>query len=71
MQSHAEVQFVRLGQVSYDPVRSTFAARVDLARDGRTFRYPAEVVAPPTADPAWLSQVLVARAMAMSDTRRH
>ncbi len=64
-----ETRLVRLGEVRYDPARGLFAARVDLARDGLTFRYPAEVAAPPAADPAWLADALVARARAMSDSR--
>jgi len=71
MQLQTSLQFVRLGQVSYDPARGRFAARVDLSRDGRTYRYPAEVSAPPAADAVWLSQALVQQAMAMSDTRPH
>jgi len=66
-----DMQFFRLGQVSYDPARGIFAARVDLVRDGMTFRYPAEVAAPHAADPDWLMQALVDQAMAMSDTRHH
>jgi hypothetical protein len=71
MQSQTDVQVVRLGRITHDAARGTFAARVDLSRDGRTFRYPSEVVAPPSADADWLSQALVAKAMSMSDTRWH
>lgn len=69
MQPSAAPEFVRLGPVRYDPARGIFAARVDLARGGMTFRYPAEIAAPPASDPDWLGQALVARALAMSDSR--
>lgn len=64
-------QQTRVVRVSYDVRRRAFAGRVDVARDGTTFRYPCEVAAPADADPAWVDRELTARALAMSDSRPH
>jgi hypothetical protein len=65
------IDAVRIVRVAYDGARGAFAGRVDVARGGVTFRYPCEVTGPADADPAWVSDALAARALAMSDSRVH
>jgi hypothetical protein len=65
------IDAVRIVRVAYDGARGAFAGRVDVARGGVTFRYPCEVMAPQDADPAWVTDALAARAIAMSDSRLH
>jgi hypothetical protein len=61
---------VRLVRVSYDAGRGAFEGRVDVERDGRTFRYPCSVAAPETADRAWVEGALAQAALRQSDSGR-
>ncbi len=64
------MQTVRLGSVRYDPSTGAFEARVDVERDGRTFRYPCRVEAPESAPRGWIEQALTRHALRQSDTGR-
>ena len=59
---------VRLGQVRYDTATSAFEARVDVERDGRTFRYPCRVEAPESTPRDWIEQALTRHALRQPDT---
>lgn len=61
---------IRIGQVTFDEARGWFEARVDVTRDGRTFRYPARVQGPSGAPRAWIEAALADHAMRMSDSAR-
>lgn len=61
---------VRHDTPRYNKDTGTFEARVDVTRNGATFRYPVSVAAPFDADPMWLSQALIGRALGLSDTPR-
>jgi hypothetical protein len=52
----------------YDAARGAFEARVDVQRDGRTFRYPVRLDAAEAAPREWLESVLTRQALRMSDT---
>ena len=59
----------KLVSVRYDTSRGAFEARVDVERDGRTFRYPCRVEAAEDASRDWLEAALTGQALRMSDTR--
>lgn len=59
---------VRLGETRYNERAGAFEARVDVVRNGVTFRYPARVAAPQDADPRWVSDALVRHALGLSDS---
>lgn len=61
---------VRHDTPRYNKAAGVFEARVDVTRNGATFRYPVQVAAPFDADPVWLSQALIRRALGLSDTPR-
>jgi hypothetical protein len=61
---------IRLGRVSYDGARGWFEARVDVDRDGRTFRDPARVAGPANAPRPWVGAALADHALRMSDSGR-
>lgn len=61
---------IRLGRASHDEARGWFEARVDVDRDGRTFRYPARVAGPANAPRAWVESALADHALRMSDSGR-
>ncbi len=56
--------------IRYNPARHVHEARVDLIRDGRTFRYPCELPGPKNIDAGLLRDALLAQAISMSDTAR-
>ena len=60
----------RVGAVRYDTAQGAFEARVDIERDGRTFRYPCRVEAPESAPPEWIEAALTRHALRMSDSVR-
>lgn len=60
----------RLVSLRYDAGRGAYEARVDVERDGRTFRYPCRLEAPESAPRDWVEQALLRRALGMSDTPR-
>jgi len=64
------MQTVRLGSVKYDAAKGFFEARVDIDRDGRTFRYPCRVQAPASAPLDWIETALADHALRQSDSRR-
>ena len=64
------MQTIRLGSVRYDAITGAFEARVDVERDGRTFRYPCRVEAPESAPRDWIEQALTRHALRQSDTGR-
>jgi hypothetical protein len=59
---------VNLGEIHYDARRGTFEARVDICRDGRTFRYPCKIDGPPDMDSNRVALGLTRQAMRMSDS---
>lgn len=59
---------VEIGPVRYNPARGAFEARVDIARAGRTFRYPCEVRGPVTMDEEIVRSALASHALGMSDS---
>lgn len=61
---------VRHDVPQYNFETGSFEARVDVTREGRTFRYPVRVTAPHDADPRWVSQALIGRALGLSDSPR-
>ena len=60
----------RLVSVRYDAALGAFEARVDVERDGRTFRYPTRVEAPESSPRDWVERTLTDRALRMSDSGR-
>lgn len=60
---------IRPGSLRYDAASGFFEARVDVQRNGRTYRYPARVAAPQGADMAWVAAALARNALGMSDSR--
>ena len=60
----------RVHSVRYDAAHGAFEGRVDVERDGRTFRYPARVEAPEGAPRDWLEAALTRHALRMSDSNR-
>ena len=60
----------RLVSVRYDSAKGAFEARVDVERDGRTFRYPCRIEAPATAPQEWIEEALTRRALRQSDSGR-
>ena len=61
---------MRINNLRYNASSGAFEASVDIQRDGRMFRYPCELVAPQTMEPASIAAGLAARALRMSDTAR-
>lgn len=61
---------MRINNLRYDARAGIFEASVDIRRDGRIFRYPCELRAPQTMDPASVTAGLAARALHMSDAAR-
>ncbi len=60
----------RLVSVRYDAAAGAFEARVDVERDGRTFRYPCRVEAPESAPRDWIEEALTRHALRQSDSGR-
>jgi hypothetical protein len=58
----------RVQGVRYNPAQGAFEARVDIDRDGRTFRYPVRIEAPESAPRDWLEAALTRQALRMTDT---
>jgi hypothetical protein len=58
----------RVVSVGYDAAQGAWEARVDVERQGRTFRYPCRLVASNTVSRDWLEAALTRQALAMSDT---
>lgn len=56
--------------IRYDAAQGAFEGRVDLDRDGRTFRYPTRVEAPESTPREAVEVALVQRALRMSDSDR-
>ena len=61
---------MRINNLRYNASSGAFEASVDIQRDGRMFRYPCELRAPQTMEPASIAAGLAARALRMSDTAR-
>jgi len=61
---------MRINNLRYNAHSGAFEASVDIRREGRVFRYPCELQAPQTLDPASVTAGLAARALRMSDTAR-
>ncbi|KAA9006159.1 orotidine 5'-phosphate decarboxylase [Histidinibacterium aquaticum] len=59
---------VSFGPIRYNAADGAFEAKVDIARDGRTFRYPARYPAPLDMPSHKVRAGLAARARAMSDS---
>ena len=60
---------IEFGNVRYNAKDGAFEARVDVHRDGTTFRYPVEVKGPMDMDISRVRSHLTQRALQMSDTR--
>jgi hypothetical protein len=60
----------RLVSMTYDAAKGAFEARVDVERDGRTFRYPCRVEAPESAPRDWIEEALTRHALRQSDSGR-
>lgn len=59
---------INLGDVRYNATMGAFEARVDIERNGTTFRYPCQVAGPVTMDMERVRHSLATHAMRMSDT---
>ncbi len=59
---------IRLGDVRYNAQMGAFEARVDIERDGTTYRYPCQVPGPLDMDAGWVSQNLTKHALRQSDS---
>ena len=59
---------IRLGDVRYNAQAGAFEARVDVERDGKTYRYPCQVPGPLDMDAGWVSQNLTKHALRQSDS---
>ncbi|MBP1807184.1 orotidine 5'-phosphate decarboxylase [Rubellimicrobium aerolatum] len=62
------MQTVRVKSLRYDPVQGAYEGRVDVERDGRTFRYPCRVEAPESAPRDWIEDALARHALRQSDS---
>lgn len=61
---------IRLGDVRYNAQMGAFEARVDVERDGTTYRYPCQVSGPLDMDSNLVSQNLTKHALRQSDSGR-
>ncbi|EPX82401.1 hypothetical protein ruthe_03330 [Rubellimicrobium thermophilum DSM 16684] len=61
---------VRLKSMTYDPLRGVYEGRVDVTRDGITYRYPARVCGPAGAPRDWIAAALAEAALRQSDSGR-
>jgi hypothetical protein len=59
---------IRLGSVSYNDRLGAFQARVDIERNGTTFRYPCQISGPETMDIELVRMGLTQQALRMSDS---
>lgn len=59
---------IRLGSVSYNLRLGAFQARVDVERNGTTFRYPCQISGPATMDIEMVRLGLTQQALRMSDS---
>ena len=59
---------IKMGDVHYNAGAGAFEARVDIHRDGRTFRYPCQVPGPVTMDLMDVRKRLARTAIGMSDS---
>ncbi|MBB5720990.1 hypothetical protein FHS72_000597 [Loktanella ponticola] len=59
---------ISLGDVHYNATAGAFEARVDIAREEATYRYPCSVAGPVTMDMAHVRESLKRRAVHMSDS---
>jgi hypothetical protein len=57
-----------INNLRYNARADAFEASVDIQRGGRTFRYPCELQAPRSMDPATVTSGLAAHALRMLDT---
>lgn len=59
---------IELGNVRYNAKDGAFEARVDVHRNGSTFRYPCDVKGPLDMDISRVRSQLAQRALLMSDS---
>ncbi len=59
---------MKISEVHYNPCSGAFEARVDIQRNGRTYRYPCQVAGPVTMEPERVNAALVRSAILMSDS---
>ena len=59
---------INLGDVRYNAQAGAFEARVDIQRNGATFRYPCQVAGPVTMDMETVRSGLARHALRMSDS---
>ncbi|PHP27489.1 orotidine 5'-phosphate decarboxylase [Limimaricola cinnabarinus] len=62
------MQTIRLGDVRYNAQLGAFEARVDVDRNGTTYRYPCQVAGPIDMDAGHVRASLTRHAMRMSDS---
>lgn len=62
------MQTIKIGTVHYNAKSGAFEARVDVARNDRTFRYPCTVSGPASMDAPQVIAQLQRQALRMSDT---
>ncbi len=65
------MQTIRLAKVEYHPELGAFEGRVDISRDGMTFRYPCRIAGPAHMDLDQVRAEMAFHARAMSDTPVH
>lgn len=62
------MQTINLARIEYNRARGAFEGRVDICRNGTTFRYPCEIVGPETMDLDRVRAEMAFHARSMSDT---
>jgi hypothetical protein len=62
------MQTIKIGTVHYNAKSGAFEARVDIARNNRTFRYPCALTGPASMDAPQVIAGLQRQALRMSDT---
>jgi len=62
------MQTIKLGDVRYNATMGAFEARVDVVRDGRTFRYPCQMAGPVDLPHEVIAAGLTNQAVRMSDS---
>ena len=59
---------IRIKNLWYNPAESAFEGRVDIHRDGRSFRYPCVVAGPVSMSEGDVISLMQQQAAKMSDT---
>lgn len=59
---------VEIKKIWYNPAKSAFEGRIDILRDGKSFRYPCAVQGSVDMSPAEVRHRMEKQALRMSDT---